>query len=191
MKFRAIELNHLDEDTILKIREWRNQDFVRKNMIQQHMITEEEHLSYIERLKKDKNRGLFVFYLDDVPFGVYQYMIDPVKREVEDGHYLISQEYQSLGYGAILMYMEQLITYYCFDVDYRVGCVLGSNKKQMDANRKSKLVDVKKNGCTVDGQKTDIYYYRDEVGLPVKGGRVEKLIEQFVNLEPWQTMIIV
>ena len=63
--FKAVELKYLDSETILKIREWRNQEFVKKNMYSQHEITQEEHLKYIDNIRNDNNRGLFVFYLDD------------------------------------------------------------------------------------------------------------------------------
>ena len=78
--FKAVELNRLDENTISNIRLWRNAEFVRKQSFNKHEITEQEHANYIKKLKEDPNRGIFVFYLDDEPFAVYNYNINPLNN---------------------------------------------------------------------------------------------------------------
>lgn len=189
MKFRAIELNNLDDDVILAIRDWRNQDFVRNNMLNNHIISESEHRNYIDLVREDSNRGLYVFFLDNQPFAVYQYSIDAEKREVTNGHYLISEEYQMLGYGAIMTYMEKVIEYYCLDVDYSYGCVLGTNKRQLNMNRKSNLVEIKEKELKVGEQYVDVYYYRNPISKPDPNTRLGKTVFMMVDDEPWTEMI--
>ncbi len=112
-RFKAVELNCLDEATIREIRKWRNQDFVRRNMFTQDEISEENHMRWVENIRKDVNRHVFVFYLDDIPFGVENYTYDPEKNHVEIGNYLIDEEFQALGYGVIM-------TYFGLDIMYNV-----------------------------------------------------------------------
>ena len=103
MKFRAVAIDKLDEDTVLKIREWRNQDFVREMMFNKHYITEEEHRDYVDMIKNDPNRNVFVFFLDGKPFEVFQYEIDVVDNSIHIGNYLIDIEYQCIIHSTVVL----------------------------------------------------------------------------------------
>lgn len=127
-KFKAIELNCLDEDTIQNIRNWRNQEFVRRNSFHQDIISEEEHSQWIQRVKADEYRNVFVFYLDDVPFGVVQYTYDTENQWVKEGAYLVSEEYSLVGYGPIMSFFSQDIAYNVLGYDTRYCEIFESNK---------------------------------------------------------------
>ncbi len=181
--FKAVSVDNLDKDTILNIRLWRNQDFVKKSSLQQHDITEEEHLRFIEQLKADINQQMYVFYLDNEPFAVYQYEVNTDKREVTNGYYLISEGYQNLGYGAILIYAVNYINAYCLDVDYNYGAVLGSNARQLRLQKGAILVDTKKSDIEIDGQLVDVYYYRTPIQPYDDNCRETRLVSKMVDIE--------
>lgn len=157
--FKAVELKHLDEETILKIREWRNQPFVKEMMYSKHDITEEEHRQYIDSLLKDENRGLFVFYLDEVPFGVYQYVIHPEGNYVVNGNYLVDREGGDLGYGAILLYYMNEIAFDVLHVNKCFGEVLEYNKRAISLNKRigSKVEGILRQHVLFDGRYYDVY----------------------------------
>ena len=134
-KFKAIELNCLDEDTIQNIRSWRNQKFVRRNMFCQDIIAEEEHNQWVQRVKADDNKNVFVFYLDDVPFGVHVYTYDTENKWVEIGSYLVSEEYQAMGYGVIMSYFGADIMYNVLGYDTLYGEILEYNKNASAVSR--------------------------------------------------------
>lgn len=134
--FKAIELKYLDDDIIMKIREWRNQPFVRNKMYSQHDITEEEHKKYIQALLNDENRGLFVFYLDDEPFGVFQYVLHKKDNCVECGNYLVDEEYQNLGYGTLMIFFQSEIIFNIFGCKKSCGEILECNKNIISMNKK-------------------------------------------------------
>lgn len=134
-KFKAIELNCLDEDTICNIRNWRNQEFVRRNMFCQDIISEEEHSQWIKRVKADDNKNVFVFYLDDVPFGVEIYTYDTENQWVEVGNYLVSEEYQAMGYGVILSYFGQEILYNVLGYNTMYSEIFEFNKNALAVSR--------------------------------------------------------
>lgn len=134
-KFKAIELNYLDEDTIRDIRNWRNQEFVRHNMFCQDIISEEEHSQWIQSVKADDNRNIFVFYLDDVPFGVEIYTYDTENQWVEIGNYLVSEEYQAMGYGVIMSYFGQDIMYNVLGYDTMYSEIFEFNKNALAVSR--------------------------------------------------------
>lgn len=135
-RFKAIELKYLDEETINRIRIWRNQPFVKEKMYNQHDITEEEHYQFINRIKADKNRGLFVFFLNDEPFGVYQYEIHPEGNYMTGGNYLTSQEFQDIGYGVIQMYFIMEIVFNFIGCNKNYGEILDTNKRMIVMNKR-------------------------------------------------------
>lgn len=182
--FKALALNYLDDETIMRIREWRNQSFVKNMMYSQHDITEEEHRKYITSILEDKNRGLFVFYLDDIPFGVYQYKIYPEGNYTIGGNYLVKQEYQDMGYGTIQLYFMDIIifNYLCCHKEYSE--VLDINQRIIAINKKLNvpLEGVLRQHRFVNGKYHDVFCY----GLlktewEQKRGKLEGLIHKIVD----------
>lgn len=193
MKFRAVELNRLDEETIANIRFWRNQEFVRKNMFQSHLITEEEHKRYIENVKKNPDRGLFVFYLDGEPFGVFQYELNREDNTATNGSYLIDEAYQIMGYGAIMYYMIGWIEYEYLHIDKLYAEVLDSNKeaRPMQVRFGSVLEEVLKDYVEIDGVKHNVYRFSNKVNPPEKNSRIGRLVSQMIDNEPFQDMLVI
>ncbi len=189
--FKAVELKHLDNATIMKIREWRNQPFVRSMMFSQHEITEEEHMNYIAALKQDDNRGLFVFYLDDEPFGVFQYKLLREKNAIVPGTYLISQDYQVMGYGVIMDYMVQLITYHYLDADVIYAEVLRTNREQVKLHKVYGGVLISKNKYYGDAENVnaDINVYMYPVQVPDKRFRFSRIVIEMIEILPIEDMV--
>lgn len=182
--FKAVELKYLDDDTIMKIREWRNQPFIKNMMYSQHDITEEEHTNYISALKKDENRGLFVFYLDDTPFAVYQYIIHPEGNYITDGNYLTEEEYQYMGYGTIQIYFMNIIKFEYLHCNKSYGEALDINQRVITLNKKFKtpLEGVLRQHQLLNGEYHDVYCYgllRTE--WEEKKKDLEKLIYKIVD----------
>lgn len=156
-KFKAIELNCLDEDTICNIRNWRNQEFVRRNMFCQDIISEEEHSQWIKRVKADDNKNVFVFYLDDVPFGVEIYTYDTENQWVEVGNYLVSEEYQAMGYGVILSYFGQEILYNVLGYNTMYSEIFEFNKNALAVSRFLKAKkEIRKEPAVLNGKTVNV-----------------------------------
>lgn len=161
MKFKAVSLEHLDESTISNIRVWRNQSFVSEMMYTNHLITEDEHKKYIHAITNDVNRGLYIFYLDDRPFGVFQYQIHPEGNYVTSGNYLISLEDQEKGYGSIQLYFQNEIIFKCLKCNKSYGEVLEHNKKALITNKKmgGVLEGVLRQQRFYNGKYIDVYCF--------------------------------
>ena len=184
--FKALVLNCLDEETIMKIREWRNQPFVKNMMYSQHHITEKEHRKYITSILEDKNRGLFVFYLDNIPFGVFQYKIYPEGNYAMGGNYLVNQEYQYMGYGAIQLYFIDIIVFNYLCCHKAYSEVLDVNKKLIAMNKQLNvpLEGVLRQHRLVNGKYHDVFCYgllKTEWEQKLK--KLEKLIYKIVDSE--------
>lgn len=185
-KFKAVELNQLDDTTIMKIREWRNQEFVRKMMFNKDIIDEETHIRWIDELKNDTNRYLFVFYLDDEPFGVTQYKYHSEKNAIETGDYLISEDYQLMGYGVIMEYFEQKIVYYhlyCKQIygeviEFNTQCVRLNQYMGFESRQISQYenIDGRDYGVLIETSDIDIW----ESQIKAKLG---KIVSKLVDIE--------
>lgn len=160
-RFRAVELKYLDKETINSIRRWRNQPFIRTRMYSQSEITENEHNRFIENMKNDENRGLFVFYFDEEPFGIYQYQIYPTGNYVINGYYLISEDYVGRGYGTIMSYFMLEINFEILNVNKSISEVIDINEESRSLNERigAQLEGILREHVIIDGVYHDVYLY--------------------------------
>jgi len=94
-----INILNLDDMYVKKMREWRNQDFVR-----QRMFKEEEHARFIEHLKDNREKNYYVCFLGNKPFGVLYYEFFRKNNNLEFGYYLTEQEFINSGLGIVMEY---------------------------------------------------------------------------------------
>lgn len=86
-----------------KIREWRNQLFVREKMINKSIISKEEHEEFITNLTK-KEDMFYLFFFNRKPFGVASLKkVDDINYEY--GQYLINKKDLNSGLGIIMEYI--------------------------------------------------------------------------------------
>lgn len=98
--------NILNTEYISVMRKWRNQDFVRRNMTNQDIISEEEHIKYIQMLKEESDvRKVYVALKNNViPFAVVNFIINRQEHYIEPGMYIINKDFLGKGYGQIVSY---------------------------------------------------------------------------------------
>ena len=97
--FRLVEVLGLDTETLLKIREIRNQTQVRKWMYTDHEIGANEHLNWISSLRQDAKQVVFaVLNQEGVPVGVVSLnAIDRLHMKADWAYYLSECERGGLG----------------------------------------------------------------------------------------------
>lgn len=107
MDKRISFVNLLDtsEELSSQVRTWRNYDHVRNNMFNTHIISEEEHVGYMKKLKTSMTDRQYIAFHDSKPFGVLNLHLEPEEKRVEFGYYLTDARYIDGGYGAILEYV--------------------------------------------------------------------------------------
>lgn len=179
-KFKAISVDKLDEQTILQIREWRNQEFVRKTCLQQHEISVEEHLDFIDKIKADENRQLYVFYLDNEPFAVYHYIVNLDKNEVTSSIYLVSEDFQAMGYGSILTYAVNYIEACCLNVGYINDVILDTNKEALSFVKESDLTDT--SYIVVNERRIVVNHYRSKIEKYNDQSRLARIVSEIVDI---------
>ncbi len=111
-----------------KVRLWRNKEEIRKYMLNQHIITKEEHLNWIESLKNRNDWKFWVVFVDEIPIGTVSLQnIDYKKLASEWGFYIGEDDYRGSGIGAIIEF--SLLEYFFNILKFRTlnGIVLEKN----------------------------------------------------------------
>lgn len=125
-----IEFNNittLTKEEQLQILEWRNRDFIREKMLNQNIISKEEHLVYCKNLTKDKSNLVYRVSINKIPCGVINYTkLDYTNKIGEFGIYVLDKS-RRIG-----ICVGRLAIYYYFEVlnfsELRIR-VLSSNKR--------------------------------------------------------------
>lgn len=96
---RLVLLTSLDTETQLKVREIRNEENVRKWMYTDHVISIDEHLEWIKRLKQDDRQIVFaVLGEEGIPLGVVSVnAIDRLHQKADWAYYLTETARGGLG----------------------------------------------------------------------------------------------
>ncbi|ENK0555900.1 UDP-4-amino-4,6-dideoxy-N-acetyl-beta-L-altrosamine N-acetyltransferase [Clostridium sporogenes] len=104
-EIKIIDILKLNQKYKNKLRIWRNQDFVRKNMFCQEIITKEQHSQFIDSLIERTDKKFLIAFRNNIPFGVLYYTFFEKDNSIEFGYYLIQQNDINSGLGIVLEYM--------------------------------------------------------------------------------------
>lgn len=89
-----------------KIRLWRNQNDIRNYMINNKLISHEEHRNWLNSLSKRNDYILWVVYYKKVPFGTcYLHDIDYNNNNTYWGFYIAEKEFRGKKLGKVILYM--------------------------------------------------------------------------------------
>ncbi|MBP9853712.1 MAG: UDP-4-amino-4,6-dideoxy-N-acetyl-beta-L-altrosamine N-acetyltransferase [Candidatus Omnitrophica bacterium] len=125
--------NILDVDPALQkqVRNWRNQDDVRRYMINQSLISEEQHQSWLDSLNQKKDK-YWIVYLENNPVGmVYLTDVDEEKRSSSWGFYIA--DYSNRGRGLGKAILQKLLTLFFDEMNFSIlkTQVLATNEKAL------------------------------------------------------------
>lgn len=122
-------LLEVDEETQELVRQWRNLDDIRENMIHNHIISKDEHIRWIERIKIGETIKVWVIYYQDKPVGLtYLTDIDWTNKITDWGLYIADSKLRGKGVGSAAL--SNLIKLVFVDLDFAVmkTLVLENNK---------------------------------------------------------------
>lgn len=135
-RIRFVNLLDADEEMKWQVRAWRNSDFVRRNMLSTHIITESEHENFLSKLQKDDSVKYYIAFYDDEPIGVLNMHIDFDGKKSEFGYYLSNIKYVDSGFGAILEYVLLNHAFFDLKLDIVFCRTLSSNKKVVSLHKR-------------------------------------------------------
>lgn len=94
--YTFVNFVNLDDDTIEKIRTWRNHPDIRKMMYNTEEISEEQHQRFISSLSTTDSKFYWLVFKQGNPVGVVSVVdVDYDNEKAELGYYLIPQNLNS------------------------------------------------------------------------------------------------
>lgn len=123
-----------------RVRQWRNEEEIRKYMLNQHIITKEEHLNWIESLKNKNDWKFWVVFVEETPIGsVYLQNIDFKNLTSEWGFYIGEDDFKGKGLGKYILF--KLLKFYFEEMKHEVlfTKVLSDNIAALNIYRKFKF----------------------------------------------------
>lgn len=94
--------NVLETPYTMQLLAWRNQKYVRENMVDDGIISVESHKQYLERLRTREDQKVFIAFYDDEPVAVMTFRFN--EGNIESGSYVIHEEDLNKGFGVITGY---------------------------------------------------------------------------------------
>lgn len=108
-KLKIINFNYLSKQKYNKIREYRNQTYIRDVSLNSNPITREEHTKYLKLLKEGTDYFAYLITSDNKDYGVITLKkID--EKTYLIGDYLVKEDYKYEGGGVVNRYC---IIYIC------------------------------------------------------------------------------
>jgi len=105
MSLEIVNLITLDKKTQLEVRNWRNRNDIRKWMINQNLITPDEHERWLKWLKDTDKARVFVGFRGEEPVGVVNLSsIDWNNRTADFGIYTLEG---GVGYGLSVLLLDK------------------------------------------------------------------------------------
>lgn len=174
--------NILDTEYTDKLREWRNQDFVRKNMTNHDIIGKEEHEKYIEFLRKSDTNKVFVALNHDEPLAIVTIKINWEEKYVEPGTYIINEDYLGKGYGIIMSYMRLEYIFELMPEGRMRTVILDKNETNINLQKKmgcvfEKHIQVEDNNGGLE--QASVFYLTKEMWDAGKGSIEERIEKNF------------
>lgn len=136
--------NILDTEYINELRNWRNQDFVRNNMTNHDIISEEEHMNYIAMLQQSQNNKVFLALNHQEPLAIITMKIYWDENYIEPGTYIINENYLGKGFGIIMSYIRLEYIFELMPQGKMKTTILDKNERNINLQKKMGCVFEKK-----------------------------------------------
>lgn len=108
-------LNPIEEKDLALVFKWRNTKNIRDCMLQDQLITWQEHCNWFENLKSRNDRAFFLFYIQENPVGIISFADINVDRQDCSWGFYIGDSTAPRGAGSLMAFygIEYMFTTYC------------------------------------------------------------------------------
>ena len=178
--------NVLETPYMMHMLHWRNQEYVRENMLDNRPISENQHEKYLEILKNTPLQKVFIAFYQDEPIAVMT-----MKHHddfIETGSYLIHEEDMVKGFGVITGFARMEYVFACMPKGEMRTVILGHNKKNLSLQKNfgCELREVSEIDKS-DGTKEILYLYTmTKPSWDLKKEKIQRMINRLVPIEKIQ-----
>ena len=132
----VIFFEKLSDKYILQLREYRNSDFVKNNMIFDKHISTEDHLKWWEHQKVNNKSQFFLIFLNSQPCGLLSFTnIDLTIKKAEFGLFLFEEKYSNIGISLFAEYFSINYMFGNLDLNKIYLNVIDFNKKTISLHK--------------------------------------------------------
>ena len=133
-------LRRADEHDKDLLFEWANDNSVRENSFETHIITPEEHEKWFERLLKDEEQVQFILMKDKKPIGQIRLSIEGANAIIG---YSLSRSERGSGFGKdMIRLLIEKVKYEYPDIKKLIGRVKPSNPESVQCLNKNGFNEV-------------------------------------------------
>lgn len=133
--FKLSPINKDDLELVLK---WRNLEKIRKNMINNQIISWEAHCAWFENLQNRSDREIFLFSIENKKVGIVSFVdINLDNRNCSWGFY-IGEETAPKGAGTVMVYHALNYMFDNYDLHKIKAEVLEFNKASVEFHKNLK-----------------------------------------------------
>lgn len=130
-----INFVNLNEKDLKMILEWRNDIRVRRWMFNNNKISLNDHLNFIESLKKRSDRAQFLIKKKDKSLGTVNiYDIDSENKRCIGGYYC-NPSFINTGVGILLAYLVLLLSFDVLKLHISRGTIIEGNQDSLKLNK--------------------------------------------------------
>ena len=138
-----INILQVNPDISRKVRQWRNKDYIRRRMLNRHIISSEEHKQWLLKLQANDSQKFWVVFLNEEPFGsVYLNKVDAKSRKSEWGFYIGEESFLDKGLGRKMMYKFLMLYFDTMKYNELITKVLSGNDKALHLYQQFKFRQV-------------------------------------------------
>ena len=160
--YKLISIINLDRETQLQVLKIRNEESIRRWMLTENEINIDEHFSWIESLKIDKNHICFIIIDEDFqPIGAINIKkIDKKNRNAEIGFYKIQNHSEK---GLMVKCLSSVIDYSFNNLELEkiYSETIEGNQKSYDMHKKLLFTEegYLRSHIIIQGKYTGIYLF--------------------------------
>jgi len=156
---RFVGLQNVSESDLEAVRLMRNHGEVRKYMYTNHLISKEEHASWVRRMQESETVKLFVIYRGEKPIGLVSLSKISLRHSTAEWAFYLDPGEQGSGVGVVVEYA--LLEYaFCEIGICKLNCeVLETNPNVVKLHKKFGFMEegFRRSNILRDGQRIGVH----------------------------------
>ncbi|MCG3089604.1 UDP-4-amino-4,6-dideoxy-N-acetyl-beta-L-altrosamine N-acetyltransferase [Sporosarcina cyprini] len=167
MQINHMTLRDIKEEDLKMILSWRNSKIIRESMINNEIISLQEHYNWFNKIKNNPTAITKLFVLDELPVGILNINDYDKKSNTCDWGFYLSPEHHRKGLGKYLGYKGLNYIFEEMNIRKLSAEVLGTNVKSLYFHEKWGFTSegIKKEQVLRDIYAEDLYlfgYFKEE-----------------------------
>jgi UDP-4-amino-4,6-dideoxy-N-acetyl-beta-L-altrosamine N-acetyltransferase len=131
-QIKLVDILDINDELKERVRLWRNKERIRRYMLNQHIISFEEHQKWLCKLVNSMTQKVWVVFFESIPFGVVNLSdIDSANKTSEWGFYIGEDSFLGKGMGRKIICKLLMLYFDSMKYNELITKVLSENGKAL------------------------------------------------------------